>query len=238
MAAQVKAPNVVIPLQALFEVMSDGVLITDVRGQRSYSNRALNDLIGGDARDPIGSNEPPSWLPADQHDRYRSLVSSIRKGGLYDATLSLEWTVLSKSGPSRSVAIQIIPMNGSGSPVSALLWLIIASEPVPVAAGPARLAQLEESLRRIAGEVTRAGLDVARVVNTRSLDHDELASLSRREREVLGQLLEGHRVISIARELGVSEHTVRNHIKSMFRKVDVHSQAELVSLVRKIQNAG
>ena len=238
MAAQVKAPNVVIPLQALFEVMSDGVLITDVRGQRSYSNRALNDLIGGDARDPIGPTEPPSWLPADQHDRYRSLVSSIRKGGLYDATLSLEWTVLSKSGPSRSVAIQIIPMNGSGSPVSALLWLIIASEPVPVATGPARLAQLEESLRRIAGEVTRAGLDVARVVNTRSLDHDELASLSRREREVLGQLLEGHRVISIARELGVSEHTVRNHIKSMFRKVDVHSQAELVSLVRKIQNAG
>jgi DNA-binding CsgD family transcriptional regulator len=59
-----------------------------------------------------------------------------------------------------------------------------------------------------------------------------LKRLSPREREVLEHLLRGHRVSSIARELGVSEHTVRNHLKSMFRKLAVHSQADLVRLVR------
>ncbi len=32
----------------------------------------------------------------------------------------------------------------------------------------------------------------------------------------------------IAELLEVSEHTVRNHLKSIFRKLEVHSQAELV----------
>jgi len=30
----------------------------------------------------------------------------------------------------------------------------------------------------------------------------------------------------------VSEHTVRNHLKSIFRKLEVHSQAELVGMIR------
>ena len=60
----------------------------------------------------------------------------------------------------------------------------------------------------------------------------ELGRLSPRETEVLDRLLEGHRVTSIADQLEVSEHTVRNHLKSMFRKLGVHSQAELVGLVR------
>jgi len=237
-AAQVKSPNVVIPLQALFEVMSDGVLITDARGQRSYANRALNELVGGDARAPFGSVKPPVWLSEDQHDRYQALVTSVTKGGLHDATLSLEWTILCEGGLQRPVSIQLIPMNGVGSSIAALLWLVIPSEPDLAVSGPGRLAHLEESLRRIAAEVTRAGLDVSHVINTNSLDHEELAVLSRREREVLQQLLDGHRVVSIAKKFEVSEHTVRNHIKSMFRRLDVHSQAELVSLVRDLQTGG
>ncbi len=33
---------------------------------------------------------------------------------------------------------------------------------------------------------------------------------------------------AISRRLSISPHTVRNHIKAMFRKFGVHSQAELV----------
>ena len=49
-----------------------------------------------------------------------------------------------------------------------------------------------------------------------------------REQEVLAQLLAGRRVASMARALFVSEHTVRNHLKSIFRKLHAHSQAELI----------
>ncbi|MCA9610933.1 MAG: response regulator transcription factor [Myxococcales bacterium] len=58
-----------------------------------------------------------------------------------------------------------------------------------------------------------------------------LASLSPREREVLNLLLGNDRVPDIATKLHISRNTVRNHLKSIFSKVGVHSQAELISVV-------
>lgn len=52
--------------------------------------------------------------------------------------------------------------------------------------------------------------------------------LSPREAEIARWLLQGQRVPAISRRLSISPHTVRNHIKAMFRKFSVHSQAELV----------
>jgi two-component system probable response regulator PhcQ len=58
--------------------------------------------------------------------------------------------------------------------------------------------------------------------------HEEMTRLSRREREVFGLLVDGLRVGQVAKALFVSEHTVRNHLKSIFDKLDVHSQVELL----------
>jgi len=67
-----------------------------------------------------------------------------------------------------------------------------------------------------------------------SLSHPDLGELSAREREVLGLLLGGERVATIAPQLFISPHTVRNHLKSLFRKVGVGNQAELISKVRAL----
>jgi two-component system, response regulator PdtaR len=61
-----------------------------------------------------------------------------------------------------------------------------------------------------------------------------LASLSPREREVLALLREGHRVTSLAKELSVSPFTVRNHLRALFRKLKVHSQEELLGMLRGV----
>lgn len=65
-------------------------------------------------------------------------------------------------------------------------------------------------------------------------DHAALAEISRREREVLVLLAGGDRVIAIAEQLFISDHTVRNHLKSMFRKTGTSSQAELIKFVRNL----
>ncbi len=57
-----------------------------------------------------------------------------------------------------------------------------------------------------------------------------LGKLTAREREVLEQLVLGRRVREAAAALGMSQHTVRNHVKVLFRKLNVHSQDSLVSL--------
>jgi DNA-binding NarL/FixJ family response regulator len=58
------------------------------------------------------------------------------------------------------------------------------------------------------------------------------------ERRVYVALISGYRVSSIARELHVSESTVRSHLRSIFAKYDVHSQAELFDKVLAHKSAG
>lgn len=63
---------------------------------------------------------------------------------------------------------------------------------------------------------------------------DELARqalLSAREREILPYLARGHRPAYIAELLCISEHTVRTHIRNIYRKLGVNSTDGLIGLV-------
>jgi DNA-binding NarL/FixJ family response regulator len=57
----------------------------------------------------------------------------------------------------------------------------------------------------------------------------DLKVLSPRQREIARLVSRGLRVPHVAGRLSLSPHTVRNHLKAIFRKLDVHSQAELVA---------
>jgi DNA-binding CsgD family transcriptional regulator len=57
--------------------------------------------------------------------------------------------------------------------------------------------------------------------------------LSSREQDVLHLLREGYRPRSIAEILHVSPLTVRNHLKTIFKKTGTHSQEELITMSRR-----
>ncbi len=104
-------------------------------------------------------------------------------------------------------------------------------------AGAERERVLRDGLKRVIGLLSElslaAGQDTAEgAARAPSGIADALASLSAREREVLHLLLTNHRVPSIARALFISPHTVRNHLKAIFRKFGVRSQIELLELLR------
>ncbi len=46
-------------------------------------------------------------------------------------------------------------------------------------------------------------------------------------------LASGHRIPSVAEELCISPVTVRNHLRNIFAKLDVHSQSELIRLLER-----
>jgi DNA-binding CsgD family transcriptional regulator len=53
--------------------------------------------------------------------------------------------------------------------------------------------------------------------------------LSPREREVLCAFRAMPRTSDVATRLHISPHTVKNHLKAIFRKLEVGSQAELLA---------
>ncbi len=68
---------------------------------------------------------------------------------------------------------------------------------------------------------------------------ERLASaLSPREREIAGLLASGLRVRQITQHLYVSENTVRNHLKSIFSKLSITSQAELLDEIARANAPG
>ncbi|MBS5477767.1 MAG: LuxR family transcriptional regulator, partial [Coriobacteriia bacterium] len=55
--------------------------------------------------------------------------------------------------------------------------------------------------------------------------------LSPREVEVLFLLAKGRNRSYIAHELAIGDETVKSHVKSLYRKMGLHSQQELIDLV-------
>jgi two-component system nitrate/nitrite response regulator NarL len=89
-----------------------------------------------------------------------------------------------------------------------------------------KAARMLESLR---GVLSDGGTVVQIARRAASSTNGAADSLTPREREIVSALSSGQRVGAIAGRLGVSEHTVRNHLKAVYRKLDVHSQVELLS---------
>jgi DNA-binding CsgD family transcriptional regulator/PAS domain-containing protein len=122
--------------------------------------------------------------------------------------------VLTELTPSMNRSFMLLPQPSGSSPVSA------------------RVADLERHLWRIAGEVEASGvvrqMSQGPALPTRS----ELGSLTSRQWEVVSRLLQGERVPAIAAEMFISQSTVRNHLSAIFERFGVHSQAELLKVLR------
>ena len=63
---------------------------------------------------------------------------------------------------------------------------------------------------------------------------DDLAELSPREREVLGLLAQGVHIADIGKALAISRHTVGDHVKSIYRKLNISSRAEAALRARSM----
>ncbi len=62
----------------------------------------------------------------------------------------------------------------------------------------------------------------------------EVSYLSTREREVLGLLAQGVRIAEIGTALGISRHTVGDHVKNIYRKLNISSRAEAALQARQL----
>ncbi len=112
----------------------------------------------------------------------------------------------------------------------------VATLAIRKAAARSRLARdsqrsqaMEAGLQNIATVLREIGVEP-----TASWQSDpDVATLTRRERDIMTRLVNNARVPTIAQAVSLSPHTVRNHLKNIYRKLDVHSQSELIEWARR-----
>lgn len=87
---------------------------------------------------------------------------------------------------------------------------------------------VEDELIDAIREVYAGRRYLPRSVATRLEEHDLAPALTRREDEILDLLGRGMSNRELGQVLGVSEDTVKTHLKSLFRKLEVSDRAEAV----------
>lgn len=91
-------------------------------------------------------------------------------------------------------------------------------------------AELVRAIRHIYQGETYIQPDLIPALNSRLVHRDEdrekIDALTRRELEVLKLVAKGHFNKEIAIQLDISERTVKNHISSIFRKIDVSDRTQ------------
>jgi DNA-binding CsgD family transcriptional regulator len=87
----------------------------------------------------------------------------------------------------------------------------------------------EPTIETLLGPLRAPGRDAVRRANVlRDAPVPGLEDLTDRQREILTRLLDGDRVVTMSRGMHLSASTIRNHLATLYRKVGVHSQAELI----------
>jgi len=87
---------------------------------------------------------------------------------------------------------------------------------------------VEDELVDAIREVNAGRRYLPKGVAARLHEHESGMQLTRREDELLDLLGKGLRNRELAQVLGISEDTVKTHLKSLFRKLDVSDRAEAV----------
>ena len=144
-----------------------------------------------------------------------------------EAAPEAEVVVLTASGTEENLLVAIR--------AGAAGYLLKSEPPERIAEFLRGVAQGEAAL---SGEVARHLLEQVREGGTGRGVPDEIArSLSARELEVLLLLDEHLGTDEIAARLFISEHTVRSHVKSLLRKLNVSSRREALDALASARAA-
>jgi PAS domain S-box-containing protein len=217
---------------AFIDKVNCGLAARDRDMKIVYINDRLLHWLGYERTEILGQ-ESGILFPAKIHDLLLLEMEEI-EGGDLRARLTV---CLRKDGTGFPVLVLPQPIRDDAGKVIGGIAVVVDLTAIQMAkqAGYAAEGTVRSLLERIALEIQSIGLVADHPAATRApLEHPELQGLSPREMEILTQLLSAHRVPQIAEALHISQHTVRNHLKSIFAKVGVSSQAALIRKVRSL----
>jgi DNA-binding CsgD family transcriptional regulator len=177
-------------------------------------------MLGRSAFTPIHPEDVRNVLSLAAH-------STVRNAGTFGrirlAARDGDWV-------TRRVSLQ--PLTGEGSNGFAFTVCREAEHPVDADPSTGATEGLSAVLKATDAHRTTFGLASWIAAFPTALQVPELSTLTAREYEIVLRLAFGERVRTIAKDLHLSQSTVRNHLTTVFRKFNVSSQTELLARLR------
>lgn len=227
-----------------FEASEEAVLAMDAQGRRVYSNPAFDRLVGWDGTALEGRRPPFPYWDADATPQMLEQITAMLDGRLERLGVrAVQGRFVRPGGEAFDVVMTGHQLrDGSGETLLNLCFVkaIAPDDNVGIARWLSQniaLQRFRDAVIRLDGAVE--GFADRPLPDTRPpLARLEMlpghAALTSREREVLVRVVEGLRVTHVAEDLGIQPATVRNHLKAIFRKTGLRSQAQLVESARRL----
>ena len=222
-------------LDRVMDLVGCGLLASDENGNIVLVNQRLLRWLALPPEE-IEGRPIEDLVPAELRD-----IVQAERMAEWRGDLRVRLTVLQRSD-STTFPVLAIPhglLDEDGRRIGTVVLIIdLGAVQTAKSVGYPLRADVSNSLQRIAVELELLSLstDLANSGDV-PLSHPDLKVLTRREKEVLALLVgAGERVPHIAVSLSISAHTVRSHLKSIFRKLEVRDQAELMRRVRSLRS--
>jgi PAS domain S-box-containing protein len=223
---------------AIFQLVNNmqcGLLVLDRRGAIFGSNERLRAWLGYPGEGPLAirGRMATTLVAPEMHERFESQRKRVDEGDLR-ATVTI---LRRRDGTTFPVLAIPHRFVREGWEEIAYFGILVDLATIQTAEtgddGPSR--DVCSTLDRVAVELRAISLALSAASRVSvPVSHSALEELSDREMEVVVQLADGRRVPAIAKALYISPNTVRNHLKSVYRKLGVHSQTELLETIRRI----
>jgi DNA-binding CsgD family transcriptional regulator len=164
-----------------------------------------------------------------------SILALITQDDIADVLSALAQTSKHKEG----VTLRVGAVGADLVPVTCQL-VLLPLRPAPSCAfallteesdGPADERAIADLITRL-GRRIRSAMTSQAVASAALRPDVDLGRLGSRDLEIVTRLVAGDRVASIAKGLFLSEGTIRNHLSSVFGKLGVRTQRELIELLR------
>ena len=192
--------------------VSDPLAVLCAASRESMLGRPVLDFVV----DHTGTRARCALMAAGELDGYHVTGRGLRR--MDGSTFTVDVRVSSfGEAPPRRCAVGVLMPEGS-----------LQLEPTTAVN---RAVELEHVLQHIARQIEATGV-LEGMWEPPGPRMPTLSGLSARQLEIVRRLLIGDRVPMIARQLFLSESTVRNHLTAVYRKLGVRSQQQLLSLLR------
>jgi PAS domain S-box-containing protein len=211
--------------------MNCGLIGRDKSGTIVFANEIMEGWLGYEANELVGLSLE-KLIPEELDERANEQLRAIEAGDIRARI------TIAQRKDFTTFPILLIPHRYTG-PDGPFFNVVIELSTVQTAkpVGSSQAETVRSSLERIALELQTIGLTSEMTAAPMvPIDHPDIASLTDREREILIHLVAGQRVPAIATDLHISQHTVRNHLKSIYRQLGVGSQSELIERVRSLDD--